>query len=72
MDDRKITALRKEIATLAPDVEVHYIGPVQRYEEPEAIVGDAWGQYLWSFYKREHGLSAAPIAAAPSGQLSLF
>lgn len=72
MDDRKITALRREIATLAPDVEVHYIGPVQSYEEPEAIVGDAWGQYLWSFYKKEHGLNGTPKAKILPGQLSLF
>jgi hypothetical protein len=72
MDDRKIKALRDEIAAIAPTVEVHYVGPVQSYDEPEAIVGDPWGQYLWSHYRKEHGLHAAPTADVLPGQLTLF
>ena len=72
MDDRKITALREEITRLAPGVEIAYVGPVQTYEEPEAIVGDAWGQYLWSHYKKEHGLNGTPKVDVLPGQLSLF
>jgi hypothetical protein len=64
--------LRSEIKALAPNVEVDYGGPVQTYEEPEAIVRDPWGQYLWSHYKKEHGLNGTPKAPALPGQLSLF
>ena len=72
MDDRKITELQREIRALDPDVEIHYVGPVQSYDEPEAIIGDAWAEYLWSHYRKEHDLHPAAKAAVLPGQLSLF
>ena len=76
MDDRKITALRQEIARRAPRLKIVQIGLLFGKNEPDAIVEDARGQYLWSVWNRYCNPPPRnpelPVSLAMPGQKSLF
>ena len=48
------TDLRNQIATLAPNMTVVWIGRLA--DELEAVVQDAWGQYRWPWIGYQRGL----------------
>ena len=61
-------ALRNEIATLAPDMAVVWVGRL--VNELEAVVQDAWGQYRWPWIGYQRGLLKPETK--PKTQATLF
>ena len=63
------TDLRNEINRRAPSLRIILVVDIEK-DYLDAVVGDRWGQYLWSHYKNEHAIN--DHAEVLPGQLSLF